>query len=204
MTVFVKICGMTDEAGLAAAVDAGADAVGFVFYERSPRNLDVTIAAKLRSQVPDHVTAAAVMLHPDAEYCAHVLEVVQPDVIQTDRADFDYLRIPDDIEWWPVLREGEATGNMPQRFVYEASASGQGQRVDWERASLIARSGDMMLAGGLDAGNVAEAIERVRPWGVDVSSAVESSPGRKDPQKIRNFVAAAREQQLSQGIRNDH
>jgi hypothetical protein len=126
--------------------------------------------------------------------CADVIEHLAPDVLQTDLADFDYLEVPDDIARWPVLREHELAdiAGLPATFVYEGRQSGKGVTVDWSRAAAIAGRGRMMLAGGLDVDNVARAIAEVRPWGVDVSSGVESAPGIKDPERISAFISAAR------------
>ena len=194
MSSHVKICGLTDAAGVNAAVAAGADAVGFVFFEQSPRNLNIGEAIELAALVPDQVLRVAVMLHPDAAFCDAVIAGLSPDVVQTDASDFAYLNIPGHIERWPVLREStvDAKSALPSRFVYEGESSGTGDRVDWQAASLVSAAGEMILAGGLDAGNVADAIRQVRPWAVDVSSGVESSPGRKDPDKIKEFISAAR------------
>ena len=194
MSSHVKICGLTDAAGVNAAVAAGADAVGFVFFEQSPRNLNIGEAIELAALVPDQVLRVAVMLHPDAAFCDAVIAGLSPDVVQTDASDFAYLNIPGHIERWPVLRESTAGAKsaLPSRFVYEGESSGTGDRVDWQAASLVSAAGEMILAGGLDAGNVADAIRQVRPWAVDVSSGVESSPGRKDPDKIKEFISAAR------------
>ena len=194
MNVRVKVCGLTDSASVTAAVQSGADAVGFVFYEKSPRHLSIGKAVKLAQQVPDTVLTVAVMLHPDAETCASILQQLSPDILQTDASDFDYLKIPDSVGRWPVIREDAVDEQqaLPARFVYEGRCSGQGETIDWNRAARYSPAGDMILAGGLDAANVAEAIRIVRPWCVDVSSAVEFSPGKKDPQAIDKFVAAVR------------
>jgi phosphoribosylanthranilate isomerase len=85
---------------------------------------------------------------------------------------------------------------LPGEFLYEGRCSGSGETVEWGLAATLARRGRMILAGGLDAANVGEAIARVRPFGVDVSSAVESAPGKKDPRKIRAFINAARAAQV--------
>lgn len=194
MTVLVKICGMTDEAAVHAAVEAGADALGFVFYAPSPRNLEVETAARLASLVPDEVLTVAVMLHPEPALWDAVQQELAPDVLQTDIGDFAALDVGDDVQKWPVLREGSvpADGELPGLYVYEGRQSGKGETVDWDRAADVARRGRMILAGGLNAGNVADAIRRVAPYGVDVSSAVESRPGVKDAARIRAFVDAAR------------
>ncbi len=191
MSLLVKICGMTDEQAVNAAVRAGADAVGFVFAE-SPRRITPQQARSISNGLSPGVLRVAVMLHPDKDAWRDVLDVFQPDVLQTDAADFDYLEVPAHIRRWPVIREGDFVGMLPEQFVYEGQTSGRGETIDWDRAAALARRGRMILAGGLDAGNVGEAIARVRPFGVDISSAVESAPGRKDPRKIQDFINAVR------------
>lgn len=194
MSVRVKICGLSKAGDIRAAVDAGADAIGFVFYAPSPRNLTIEQAIELASSVPEHVLKVAVMLHPDAAACDAILAALSPDVLQTDANDFARLVVPQHIKCWPVLREPlvDDVVDLPQRFVYEGPRSGQGVRVDWQTAAGFARRGELILGGGLDPQNVAGAIRAVRPWAVDVSSGVESSPGKKDQQKIRKFIAAAK------------
>lgn len=194
MTTLVKICGLGDQQAVQAAVAAGADAVGFVFFEKSPRNITPEKAARLAVDVPANVRRVAVMLHPSSALWDEVSDALRPDVLQTDSDDFSYLSVAEDIEKWPVLREGAVSedGMLPETFVYEGTRSGQGQTVDWNAAAAIARRGRMILAGGLTIENVANAISKVAPYGVDVSSAVESSPGEKDVAKIAAFVAAAK------------
>ena len=193
MNVLVKICGLTDSANVSAVIDAGADAVGFVFA-KSVRRVSVERALDISQHVPKNMLRVAVMLHPTQEEWRLVSEGFSPDVLQSDLADFNYLEVADGIECWPVLREGQDlnTRDMPDTFVYEGSKSGQGKTVDWQAAASFAGMKKMILAGGLGSHNVAEAIRQVRPFGVDVSSAVEASPGRKDARKIAAFVAAAK------------
>jgi len=192
--VLVKICGMTDAQAIDAAAAAGADALGFVFYEQSPRNLSPEAAAQLAAKVPAHVRRVAVMLHPDRELWLEVASRLQPDVLQTDSDDFSYLDVDQGIEKWPVLREGAVPEDaaLPDTFVYEGRRSGRGEKVDWQFAAGLARRGRMILAGGLTTANVAAAISEVAPFGVDVSSAVESRPGVKDVAKIEAFIEAAK------------
>ena len=192
MTVFVKICGMTDEAAVRAALDAGADAIGFVFHEQSPRNLSVVDAARLAALVPDGVMTVAVTRHPEPALWEEVQAALRPDALQTDGDDFAYLNVDAAIEKWPVVREGSEPQSFPEIFVYEGQKSGHGETVDWVIAAGHSRQGRMILAGGLSAANVGEAIARVAPFGVDVSSAVESRPGVKDPDRIRAFIEAAK------------
>lgn len=196
--MFVKICGLTNELHVQVAVEAGADAVGFVFAE-SVRRVEPLQAARIASLVPETVKRVAVMLHPSNEEWQAVLRDFAPDVLQTDAADFENLDVPASVECWPVYREGNTVTDtfrvnpkVSVTYLYEGARSGSGETVDWSRAAELARSGHMILAGGLSVGNVAEAIAIVRPFGVDVSSAVESAPGEKDSQLIRDFIRAAK------------
>lgn len=193
MNTFVKICGLSDTDNLNAAIAAGADAIGFVFAE-SVRQVSVEQALEISRNVPNKVLRVAVMLHPTQEEWRVVSEGFAPDVLQTDVLDFDYLDVADYFARWPVIREGqpETTSKMHDTYVYEGNKSGQGETVDWLAAASIARTGKMILAGGLGPHNVADAIRQVQPFGVDVSSAVESSPGKKDAEKIAAFIAAAK------------
>jgi len=193
LSVFVKICGLRDAHTVAAAVEAGADAVGFVFAE-SPRRVSVEQARLAAAAVPGRVRRVAVMRHPSPELWAEVRDGFRPDVLQTDAGDLARLAVPANMTTWPVIRQGsDATAKaLPAVFVYEGVLSGTGETVDWERAAQHAANGRMILAGGLDPDNVSVAIRRVRPWGVDVSSGVESARGQKDVHRIRQFISAAR------------
>lgn len=194
MTLLVKICGLTDGTSVEAAVAAGADAIGFVFHEASPRNVSPRRARDLAAAIPAGVRRVAVTLHPAGDLVAKVLAEFVPDVWQTDAGDFAGLDLPESVERWPVLRAGGALpAPLPPRFLFEGARSGSGAVADWTQAASLAREGELILGGGLAPGNVAEAVRRVRPFGVDVSSGVESAPGRKDAARIRDFVAAARE-----------
>lgn len=192
MSLFVKICGLGSAADVAAARDAGANAVGFVFAE-SVRRI-TPASARAAARAANGMLRVAVMRHPTNDEWRAVLDGFAPDVLQTDAADLQHLEIPAAVATWPVYREnGEApAGDGQATYVYEGAASGRGETVDWARAARLAARGRMLLAGGLDAANVGEAVATVRPWGVDVSSGVESAPGRKDPALISRFVAAAR------------
>ena len=196
--MLVKVCGLSTAEQVEAAVAAGADAVGFVFAD-SVRRVAPQHAARIARNVPDPVKKVAVMLHPSNEEWQAVLRSFSPDILQADAADFDALEVPDSIERWPVYREGNRvtdTFRVGQKvsvtFLYEGAKSGQGETVDWTRAAELAKRGNMILAGGLSAANLAEAVATVRPFGVDVSSAVESAPGVKDAVLIQEFVSAAR------------
>ena len=193
MTVFVKICGLRNAADVAAATAAGANAVGFVFAE-SVRQVTPAQADAATRDIAPGVRRVAVMRHPSPDEWQAVLDEFAPDVVQTDAEDFDNLQIPDYVERWPVFREGGVSvPDRPARvFLYEGPDSGTGQTVDWSTAASVARHGRMILAGGLAEDNVAAALAAVQPWGVDVSSGVESLPGRKDHELIKRFVSAVR------------
>ena len=193
MSAFIKICGLRDAETVAAAIDAGADAIGFVFAE-SPRRVSVEQAFQAVSGVGASVKRVAVMRHPSKSEWQEVLENFAPDVLQTDIEDLAELDVPSYVQACPVFREGGRIPalDLPYVFVYEGQSSGAGETVDWVRAAEISKKGRMVLAGGLDSGNVARAIRETHPWGVDVSSGVESSPGVKDKEKIRQFIGAVR------------
>lgn len=193
----VKICGLTDAAAVAAAAASGADAIGFVFAE-SVRRISVQRAVEISAEVPKTIKRVAVMMHPSSNEWQEVRTGFRPDVLQTDIGDFEKLDVPDEIERWPVLREGAIPDDeeVPETFVYEGMLSGSGETVDWRVAAQMAKRGNMILAGGLSIANVTEAINEVAPFGVDVSSGVESVPGKKDTAKIKAFIDAVRNIEL--------
>ncbi len=191
MKTFIKICGLRKAADVKAATDAGANAVGFVFAE-SVRRVSPARAREAVADIAAGVRRVAVMRHPSNDECRAVIEEFEPDAIQTDAEDFASLEIPAHIECWPVLREGNELLVAPDIYLYEGKNSGSGKTVDWTHAAEVARHGRMLLAGGLAEDNVRVAIQAVRPWGVDVSSGVESLPGYKDYELIRRFINAVR------------
>ena len=197
--LWIKVCGLRTHEAIVAAATAGADAVGFVFHEASPRNLRLEDARQLAAAVPAGVDKVAVFLHPSQELVDAALAALQPDWVQTDLQDLPALRLPAAQRALPVLRTGHAALDtqvdklgLAPRFLLESGRSGAAERADWAVAARLAGRGQLVLAGGLDAGNVADAIAAVRPFGVDVSSGVEGSRGVKDPQLIQQFVRAAR------------
>ena len=196
MSVFVKICGLTTAEALDAAVEAGADAVGFVFAD-SPRRVSVASAVALIRNLPDSMIRVAVMFHPTQAEWEEVANGFVPDWIQTDARDFLRLDVAAGVRRIPVYRDRPkldlaALANEEQ-CLFEASTSGAGELADWNIARSLARETRLMLAGGLTPQNVGTAIRQVRPWGVDVSSGVESSRGVKDPERIVAFINAVRE-----------
>lgn len=192
MTLWIKICGLTTEEAVAAAVAAGADAVGFVFAP-SKRQVNAQRAADLARNVPAAMTRVAVMLHPAQSLIDEVWKLLRPDVLQTDAEDLAHLIIPQELKLIPVVRHGGMLpAPLPQRLLFEGSVSGIGETADWSRAAQLATRTQLILAGGLNPANVAAAVASVQPWGVDVSSGVERQPGIKDAAMIQEFVRAAR------------
>lgn len=191
--MFVKICGVTDRAALDAAVEAGADAVGFVFAE-SVREIEPARARELCRDLPAGVLRVAVMRHPTPERFHAVIDEFAPDWVQTDAGDLAELKLPAAIGALPVYRNGEsmAVTCLPGRLLFEGRISGSGATADWDEAGRLAARTELILAGGLSAANVGAAIAAVQPFGVDVSSGVEISRGQKDPRRIREFVARVR------------
>ncbi len=191
--MFVKICGLSTAAAVQAAVDGGADALGFVFAE-SVRRVRPYDAAVLCRDVPAEIVRVAVMRHPRETEWAEVRDVFRPDWLQTDADDLEALDLGPACVALPVFRNAEvsARADWPSPLLFEGSSSGSGQTADWQKAAAIAGRADLILAGGLSVANAAAAIATVAPWGVDVSSGVESSPGTKDPEMIIDFIARAR------------
>ena len=193
--LWIKVCGLRTADTLAAAVDAGADAVGFVFHAASPRNITATAARAIAAAVPQGTEKVAVFLHPTQAEIDTAIDAVRPDWVQADAADLAALRLPAGQRVLPVYRTDQplpSQQDLPRRFLLESGRSGAGERADWTEAARLAAAGELVLAGGLDASNVAEAIAAVRPFGIDVSSGVESTRGVKDAALIRNFVSVAR------------
>ena len=191
--LWIKICGLRTLEAIDAAAGAGADAVGFVFHDASPRNLALEDACALQRAVPVGIERVAVFLHPSQVLLDAVLAAIKPDWVQTDAGDLAGLQLPAGQAMLPVLRSGAAhPGPLPPRCLFESSSSGSGERADWTAAARVARTSQLVLAGGLDPSNVGEAVRAVRPFGVDVSSGVESSRGVKDAARIREFIRAAR------------
>ena len=190
--LWIKICGITDEAAVAAALQAGVDAIGFVFSP-SPRQIQPAQAARLAAAARGRALCIAVTRHPKQELLDQILREFKPDGWQTDINDLSVLRVPRQLPILPVLRGGSpALESPPRRFLFEGAVSGQGVTSDWTEAARLSAQSQLILAGGLRVENVAAAIATVRPFGVDVSSGVEAQPGRKSPALIGAFVAAAR------------
>jgi len=208
MRVRVKICGVTDAAGIDAAVDAGADALGFVFAV-SERRLEPAHAQLLAQRVPAFVSTVAVFRYPTVPELMSMAVRFTPNRVQAEPGS-DVLSEVGVDRLLPVFHDSEdltqRVGSFLERQVtgrtvlLEAPGrGGRGVQPDWVRAAELARSCRLILAGGLNPDNVGDAIRQVRPWAVDVSSGVEQAPGKKDPAKVRDFLAAVRDAERSLG-----
>ena len=192
MSLWIKICGLTRSDAVAAALDARVDAIGFVFSS-SRRWQAPSAAAALAEPARGRICRVAVARHPSQQLIDDIVSVFDPDALQVDWTDLASLRLPRELALLPVLRSGDALPEpLPARVLYEGPASGAGVVCDWRAAQSVAARTELVLAGGLDARNVGDAIRSVRPFGVDVSSGVESEPGIKSPALMQDFIASAR------------
>ena len=211
MPLSVKICGLKTPDALDAALEAGADMVGFVFFPPSPRNLGIEAARALGERVNGRAKKVALSVDATDAELESAVEALQPDMLQLHgketpervvavrsrfglpvmkalpieaRADLSPIRIYAKVSDW-LLFDGRAPREATR-------PGGLGKTFDWSLLANIDPGVPFMLSGGLDAGNVAEALRIARAGAVDVSSGVERAPGEKDPDKIRAFIRAAR------------
>jgi phosphoribosylanthranilate isomerase len=191
--MWIKICGMTTPTAVAAALEAGADAIGFVFAE-SVRRVSTQVATQLATPARGRMRCVAVIRHATQQEFDSILADFAPDVVQADLSDLARLVVPRELGVLAVVRAGHEPPNPPARVLFEGPVSGTGVPCDWARARAFGQKTELVLAGGLNAANVAEAIRAVRPFGVDVSSGVEEKPGIKSPLEIARFVQAARQE----------
>jgi phosphoribosylanthranilate isomerase len=210
MSLTVKICGLSTVETLEAALDAGADMVGFVFFPPSPRHLGFDTARALGGRVRGRAQKVALTVDADEPFLAAVVEALQPDILQLHgtesvghinavRRTFGLpvmkalpIAVKDDLE---RIADYAAVAD---RLLFDARApreatrpGGLGNSFDWRLLEGIKADIPFMLSGGLDAENVGEALRITRAPGIDVSSGVECAPGQKDPDRIRAFVRAA-------------
>ena len=211
MAPLVKICGLKTPETLAAALDAGADMVGFVFFPKSPRHIDLATAETLGRQAAGRAVKVALTVDADDTELAGIIAALHPDLLQLHghetpdrvaaiRARFGLpvmkaigVATADD------LKDVQAFAAVSDRLLFDAKApkdaahpGGNGLAFDWSLITGLDLSIPSMVSGGLDPANVAEALRRTGAQGVDVSSGVETAPGQKDPAKIKAFVTAAK------------
>ncbi|WP_101926839.1 MULTISPECIES: phosphoribosylanthranilate isomerase [Luteimonas] len=200
----IKFCGLTRAADIDAAVALGVDCIGFVFAARSSRRLTLDAARALRASVPAQVALVALMMDNPAAEVAAVVETLAPEVLQFHGGEDDAFCRDFGLPYWKAIAMGgdpaAALASLPAfptaaAFLFDGHAAGApgggGHAFDWQ-ALPQALDRPFWLAGGLDAGNVAQAIATARPDGVDVSSGIESTPGIKEAARMRAFVDAVR------------
>jgi len=212
---WVKICGITNLEDALTAVEAGADALGFVFYEKSPRQIGPEAAKKIIQELPsavekvgvfvnqfedpicslaDEAGLSAIQLHGDNEdpYVADLIVKRRPHLKIVVGVSMRHPRP----EGWAMMWRPDVVHAFLVDSGGTSKHGGTGERFDWQMGrrsiEVIARLGQVIVAGGLTPTNVTEALHTLKPWGVDVSSGVEAKPGKKDPEKVRAFVDAVR------------
>src|SRR5215467_2559284 len=211
MALVVKICGLSTAETLDVALEASADAVGFVFFPPSPRHISYEVARKLAARVKGRAEKVALSVDADDALLAAVVEALRPDVFQLHGKESparvaaikQRFGLPV-MKAIPVAARADLAAvaeyaGVADRLLFDAPApreatrpGGLGKPFDWRLLENLDPGVPFMLSGGLDAGNVGEALAITRAGGVDVSSGVERAPGEKDPDKIRAFVRAAR------------
>jgi phosphoribosylanthranilate isomerase len=198
----IKICGMTNVEDALHACACGADALGFVFYDKSPRCLTAAKARDIIARLPPLVTTVGLFVNEAPGRIREIAEECALDVIQLHgdegpaACDFAPRRV---IKALRVRDEASLAGQETFRVSallldtwVAGNYGGSGKTFNWELARVVARQRPVILAGGLTPENIAEAVRTVSPYGVDVSSGVEAAPGKKDPQKVAAFILAAR------------
>lgn len=194
----IKFCGLTRREDVALAVELGVEYVGFVLWPDSPRQVSFTQAAALIDTLPDSVTPVGVFVRPSDDDLSRGIDAGVR-VVQVHGQDTAPEGTRCDVWMAAALREGGLPPGVDRSRVLLLDAhdparhGGTGRTIDWAAAARVAATRRVMLAGGLSAANVADAIRRVRPVGVDVASGIEDAPGVKNSAAMRAFVAAVRE-----------
>jgi phosphoribosylanthranilate isomerase len=211
MSLIVKICGLSTPETLDAALAAGADMAGFVFFSPSPRHVSLEIARDLGRQVKGRAKKVALSVDADDALLANCIDALQPDILQLHGKE-TVARLRDIKQKFglPVMKaiavESAADlaalpgyAEIAERILFDARAphgatrpGGLGAAFDWHLLQNLDLKRPFMVSGGLHTANVAEAVRVTRAGGVDVSSGVERAPGVKDPEMIRAFIRAAR------------
>jgi phosphoribosylanthranilate isomerase len=207
--VLVKICGITNWPDARAACEAGANLLGFNFYEKSPRHLAPADASKIRAQLPPDVEAVGIFVNAKPAVVTSLCSSLRLDAAQLhgDETPAAVAEVSAAIRVFKAFRVGSdfslaTLGAYPDAFafLFDAAHAGQyggtGQTTDWALAQRAALTSRIILAGGLKVENVAAAIRLVRPFAVDVASGVESKPGKKDHGRLRDFIQEVRRAEL--------
>lgn len=197
----VKVCGICRVEDAEYAIGLGASAIGFVFWPGSPRYIEPVRARAIAATLPPHITAVGVFVDQPADHVIEVARLVPLGAVQLHGAESieDFARVTQPlIKAVPVTDrfDGSAVDGLPSDVTVLLDAhdpirrGGTGRTIDWTVAAAVAARRRTILSGGLNAANVRDAIARVQPHMIDVSSGVESAPGRKDADKLREFFAA--------------
>lgn len=196
MSTRIKICGLKTQESVEAAINSGADMLGFVFAKGSPRYINPEEAKQLSQLIPDYIDTVAVMLHPKQSEIDNVLHHVKVDYLQTDASDFDSFDLKSHTHPLKVYRDNANFNPNIMKdepfALFEGPMSGTGNLVNQDRAKIVCDSKKVLLAGGLNTENIKNVLTHVRPFGVDVSSGVEMERGIKSEQKIIEFIRIVR------------
>lgn len=201
---FTKICGIRDVAMAQIAADAGANAIGLVFYAPSPRAVTIEAAASIVAALPPHVKAVALCVNASADAVNEIIQRVKPHILQFHGDEDARFCAQFGVPYWKAIRVNATTDLLNLQAVYASAArllldadksglyGGSGESFDWQLMPTSMRP-EIILSGGLNPQNVAAAIETVKPWGVDVSSGVEETgtgkvKGIKNERLIRQFM----------------
>jgi phosphoribosylanthranilate isomerase len=199
----IKFCGLTRAEDVRLAVELGVDYIGLVFAPHSKRRLSVEQARGLRALVPEEIAVVALVMDNATTDIQAIIEHVKPDLLQFHGSEDDVFCRAFGVPFLKAIAMGSEDedalariAEFPNAYGYlldghgKGEQGGSGQRFDWKRVPRLDRP--VLLAGGLSSENVAAAIRTARPWGVDVSSGIESAPGIKNPDRMRMFVDEAR------------
>ena len=200
----IKCCGMTRVEDALLAARLGADAIGLVFTPRSPRRLGLQQAKLIRLALPPFIATVALFMDDDAALVHQVIDAVQPELLQFHGQESDAWCMQFGRRYLKAIAMGEGEAALSRLHDYPhatgllldghglGEAGGSGRVFDWSRMPA-GLAQPLILAGGLNPGNVADAIRIARPWAVDVASGIEASPGIKDAAKMAAFIAAVRQ-----------
>lgn len=220
---WVKICGITNPEDALTSVEAGADALGFVFYDKSPRKIDPQTAENIVDRLPADVEKIGVFPQRSTEEAVDLARQIGLTGLQLypfgsmaqfsagPAVGYDFgeltilyvipatLFLQEGFQWVPSQAQGPAVFKLLLDSSTSQQLGGTGQIFDWHKTayliSTMQRQIDVVIAGGLTSANVKEAIQTLEPWGVDVASGVEARPGKKDPEKVQEFITAVRKAQ---------
>lgn len=199
----MKCCGITRIEDALQAAHLGFDAIGLVFAQRSKRKVSLQLACDIRDALPPMVTAVALFMDNDAAEVERVTDALRPDLLQFHGDEQDNWCTQFGTRYIKAIAMGEGAAALPRLSIYPGAAAllldgnvtgqvgGRGEVFDWLLVPDHVLQ-PLIVAGGLDETNVAQAVRRTKPWAVDVSSGVESSPGIKDPGKMHRFATAVR------------